>query len=75
MKKQNVKNHKPKQGADPFLLLVEYNKNVLKIGKGILSWLSRLRIWCCHCSGLGGCYGVGLIPGPGTTTYHWHRQK
>ena len=27
----------------------------------------RLRIWH-HCSGLGHCYGSGLIPGPGTFT-------
>ena len=29
---------------------------------------SGLRVWCCHCSGLGSSYGVGLIPGLGTST-------
>ena len=26
-------------------------------------WCSRLRIWHCHCSGSGHCYGMGWIPG------------
>ena len=26
---------------------------------GVLLWCSRLRIWQCHCSGLGHCHGVG----------------
>ena len=33
-------------------------------------WLSRLRILCCHCSGLGCCRGTGLIPGLGISKYH-----
>ena len=32
-------------------------------------WLSRLRIPCCHFSGLGHCCRGGLIPGPGISTY------
>lgn len=28
-------------------------------------WRSGLRICCCHCSSLGGCFGGGLIPGQG----------
>ena len=36
---------------------------------------SGLRIWCCHCSGLGCCYGVGLIPGLGTFTCYGYRPK
>ena len=35
----------------------------LKVCPGVLLWLSGLRIWYCHCSGLGCCCGVGLIPG------------
>ena len=37
---------------------------------GVLLWLSRLRIWCCHCCGLGHCCGMSLIPGSGTSTFH-----
>ena len=33
-------------------------------------WRSGLRIWHCYCSGLGHCYGVGWIPGLGTSIYH-----
>ena len=32
-----------------------------KYKKGVLWWLSRLRIWHCHCCGL------SLVPGPGTS--------
>ena len=42
---------------------------------GVLLCLSRLRIWCCHCSGLGCCCGAGLIPVLGTSTCHRHGQK
>ena len=28
-------------------------------------WCSRLRIWWCHCSGLGHCCGEGSVPGLG----------
>ena len=46
---------------------------VLKQGKqwrkdnffmGVPRWLSRLRIWCCH------CYGMSSIPGPGISICH-----
>ena len=29
----------------------------------------------CHCSGLGHCYGVDSIPGPGTSICHRHNRK
>ena len=35
----------------------------------------RLRIQHCHCSGLGYCCGIGLIPGPGTSTFCGHGWK
>ena len=38
-------------------------------------WLSSLRIWCYHCSGLGHCCGVGLIPGLETSTCCKCNQK
>ena len=38
-------------------------------------WHSRLGIQHCHCSSLGRCYDVGLIPGTGISTYHRHGQK
>ena len=37
--------------------------------QGVPWWCSDLRIWGCHCCGL------GLIPGPGTFTCHGHGQK
>ena len=37
--------------------------------RGVFLWCSGLRIWHCHCSGLGNCCGVGLIPVPGTSIY------
>ena len=36
---------------------------------GVPLWLSGLRIQCCHCC------GMGLIPGPRTSTYHKCSQK
>ena len=33
---------------------------------GVPLWHSGLRIWHCHCSSLGHCSGVSLIPGLGT---------
>ena len=36
---------------------------------GVRLWCSRLRIKCCHCSGLGWCCGLGLIPGSGNSIY------
>ena len=41
-----------------------------KVKFGFLLWFSRLRIWCCHCSGSGHCRGANLIPGLGTFTCH-----
>ena len=34
-----------------------------------------LRIQHYHCSSLGHCCGMGLIPGPGNSTNHGHGQK
>ena len=31
---------------------------------GVPLWRGRLRIWRCHCRGLGRCCGTALIPGP-----------
>ena len=42
-----------------FLYNLLYLKNLIY---GVLWWLSRLTIQCCH------CYGVGSIPGLGTST-------
>ena len=42
---------------------------------GVPWWLRRLRIWGCHCSGLGHSCGTGLIPGPGTSACCEHGQK
>ena len=37
--------------------------------KGIPHWLSELRIWCCH------CFGVGSVPGPETSACRRHHKK
>ena len=37
---------------------------------GVPVWLSRLRIWHCHYSGLGHYIDMGSIPGLGTSTCH-----
>ena len=55
--------------SSPSLILI----SVLFIGVPL--WYSRLRIWCCHCSGLGHCYGASLILSPGTSTCHRWGQK
>ena len=34
---------------------------------GVPWWLSRLRIWCCHCSSSGHCCGGAWTLGPGTS--------
>ena len=47
----------------------------LKSHAGFPQWLSGLRILHCHCCGSGHCYGVGLIPGPGTSTCCGHGQN
>ena len=41
-----------------------------KIFSRIPWWLRGLRIWHCHCYGLGHCCGVGSIPGLGTSACH-----
>ena len=38
-------------------------------------WCSRLRIWHCHCSGLGSCCGKVSVPGLGTSACHGCGQK
>ena len=38
-------------------------------------WLSRLRIWRCHCSDLRHCCGKGSRPGPRTWACHGRSQK
>ena len=48
-------------------------KNLLSMG--VPWWLSELRIWHCHCCGLGHCCGVGLIPGPGISACHRQTHK
>ena len=35
----------------------------------------QLKIHHCHCCVLGHCYGVSLIPGPGTYIYHRQAKK
>ena len=40
-----------------------------------LALLSGLRMQCCHCSGLGRCYGFNLIPGLGTSARHGCGKK
>ena len=42
---------------------------------GVPWWLSGLRIWCCHYSGSGHCYGAGLMPGSGTSPCYRHGQE
>ena len=46
---------------------------VFKTGSSLVAqWL---RIQLCHCWGPGSCYGLGLTPGSGTSTYHRCSQK
>ena len=42
---------------------------------GVSLWYSGLKIWHCHCSSLGPCCGVALIPGPGTSICHRSGKK
>ena len=42
---------------------------------GVPWWLSRLRIWHCHCYGSGCCCGTGSIPDPGSLVFLGHSQK
>ena len=41
---------------------------------GVPWWLSGLRIWHCHCCGLGCCCGTDSVPGPRTCAWHGHSQ-
>lgn len=43
--------------------------------QGVPRWLRGLRIWYCHCSGMGHCYGMGLIPGPRTSCSQKKKKK
>ena len=43
--------------------------------KGVALWRRRLRIWGCHCRGLGRCSGAGSMPGLGTSTCHGRSPK
>ena len=47
-------------------ILIILFTNILK-NLGVPLWCSGLRIWCCHCSGLGPCCGSSLGPS-GTST-------
>ena len=38
-------------------------QNLKNVNFGVPLQCSGLRIWHCHCSSLGHCYSVGLIPG------------
>ena len=52
------------------------NRVSLKISTPrVLLWHSGLRIWHCHWCGSGRCWGIGLIPGLGTSTICGHGQK
>ena len=42
---------------------------MIKTAKRAPWWLSRLRIWHCH------CYGTSLISGLGTSAYHRRTKK
>ena len=46
-----------------------------KKSPGVPLWLRRLKIWHCHCCGLGHGHGTGLIPGLGTSACCGHGQK
>ena len=41
---------------------------IIKSLQTVLLWYRGLRIWCCHCSDLGRCCGMGLILDLGTST-------
>ena len=46
-----------------------------KESQGIPLWCSGLKIWGFHCSRSGRCYGMGSIPGRGSSTCHGHSKK
>ena len=47
---------------------------LIRVSCGVPQWLNRLGIQCCHCCGSDHWYGVGSIPGPGTSTCYGHDQ-
>ena len=47
----------------------------VKKTSGVPLWCTGLRIWHCHYSSLGHCYGTGFISGPVTSTCYGHGQK
>ena len=47
------------------IYLDTYNQIVKRQKTGVLLWCRRLSMWNCHCSSLGHCCGMGLIPGLG----------
>lgn len=46
-----------------------------KLMFGVPWWHSGWRIWCCQCCGSVWNCGMGLIPGPGNSTWLHHSQK
>ena len=76
MKKENFFSNQNHQASK--ILYYNYNfvtarSEIQKDNSGTAG--SRLRIWCCHCCGLGPYCGTGLTPGPGTSTCYGHGQK
>ena len=58
------------------IMLLNYLTSLLKcLGLEVPWWQSGLRNPHCHCCGLGHCYGMGPVPGPGTSTCHKSSQK
>ena len=58
------------------IMLLNYLTSLLKcLGLKVPWWQSGLRNPHCHCCGLGHCYGMGPVPGPGTSTCHKSSQK
>ena len=46
-----------------------------KAQAGVLWWLSKLRLQCCHCCGKGYRGGKGSVSGPGISTCFRDNQK
>ena len=51
--------------SGPFLSVCLFNPSPNKYPVGVPWWLSGVRIWCCHCGGLGHCSGMDSIAGQG----------
>ena len=61
---------------DVMMLHIENTIDITKKKKIRSSLVSHgLRIWHHHSCGSGRCYGMALIPGPGTSAFHEHGQK